>query len=158
MSEPQIAPLRLEATDLRRVPMLGIALGIAIAATVLGVIETGTFSTIAVAVMWIVVLLVVLSVLPVANTLTLTSEGFRIRVMGVFTRFVPWSQVRSIETGEGWAASTLIVELAPEADGKFILGLPHDPTLGKRAFADSYGCDPEELATLMVRHRTTTHP
>lgn len=161
MSAVETAPLasrRLPATDLRRLPMLGIALGIAIAAFVLGVIERGTLATVTVAVMWLVVAVMMLAVLPIANTLTLDHAGFRIRALGVFTRFVPWTDVRSIETGEGWAGGALIIELAEPADRGMILGLPRDPTFGKRALVDSYGCDTEELAHMMENYRAGAHP
>lgn len=153
-----LAPRCLTATDLRRLPLLGVALGISIAAFVLGLIERGTLATITVAVLWLVVAVIALAVLPAANTLTLDTTGFRIRTLGVFTRFVPWSQVVSIETGEGWAGGALIVELAEPADRGAIFGLPRDPTFGKHSFADSYGCDAEELAHLMESYRTALHP
>lgn len=145
--------LRLFAEDVRRVPMLGIALGIAVTALVLGWIERGLFSSLVVAACWIAVVAVVLTVLPIANSLTLTPEGFRIRSFGVFTRFVPWTQVAAIEAGQGWSGATVMVELAPEADRGIILGLPRDPALGRRTLVDSYGYEAEALAALMESRR-----
>ena len=70
------------------------------------------------------------------------------------SRFVPWSAVREVETGDGWAGGSLIVDLDETANQGLIVGLPHDAELGRRSFADHYGLDAEELATLMVRWRT----
>lgn len=155
--------VRLDAVDIRRVPMLGIAVGIAVAATILSIIErdgaTPWLTGVMVGVMWIAVVLTVLSVMPFANALMLREDGFRVRVMGVLGGFVPWSKVASVEAGEGWAGATVAVHLVEGADIGLIPGLPRDPTLGIHTFTDSYGLDPEELARDMERRRrAATHP
>lgn len=151
--------VRLDAVDIRRVPMLGIAVGIAVAATVLSIIERGGFATWVVAVMWIAVVLVVVAVLPIANALTLREDGFRVRVMGVLGGFVPWSKVASIEAGEGWAGGTVAVHLIEGVDLGVMPGLPRDPILEIRTLTDSYGLDPDDLAHEMERRRrAAVHP
>ena len=151
--------VRLPAEDIRRLPMLGIAIGFAATAVVLTVVESGGFNRFVVAALWVAVLLVVLAILPAANALTLTPAGFRVRVLGVFTRFVPWSEVIAVEAGEGWAEAAVAVRLTETADRGIILGLPRDPTLGVRSFVDHYGRDPEELAGEMERRRrAAAHP
>lgn len=150
------AVVRLPAEDVRRLPMLGIACGLAIAATALSLIESGLFNTIVVVILWLGVGLALLAVLPVANVLTLTGEGFRVRVLGLLGGFVPWSAVERVEAAEGWAGSTVVVRL--EREGRAIAGLPLDPTLGFHTLTDSYGCEPEDLAHEMERRRVAAHP
>lgn len=148
------AVVRLAAVDVRRLPILGIACGLAIAATVLSVMETGLFNTVIVVALWLGVGLALLTVMPPANALTLTATGFRVRVLGLFGGFVPWSAVERIEAVEGWAGSTVVVRLKPEAEGRTVTGLPLDPTLGFHTLTDSYGREPDELAREMERRRT----
>lgn len=151
--------VRLDATDIRRLPMLGIAVGIAVAATVLTLVESGGLTPWIVAVMWIAVAVIVMAVLPFANSLTLREDGFRVRAMGVLGGFVPWSQVASVEAGEGWAGATVAVHLVEGVELGVVPGLPRDPTLGIRTLTDSYGRDPDELAQEMERRRSAAlHP
>ena len=152
------ALVRLAAEDVRRLPMLGIACGMAVTATVLVIIESGLFNTIVVATLWLAVGLVLLTVLPGANALTLGPDGFRVRVLGVLGGFVPWRSVERVDSAEGWAGSTVVVRLRPEAEGRTIAGLPLDPTLGFHTLTDSYGRDPDELAHEMERRRVAAHP
>ena len=157
MSETPFDPSRptvLQAADVRRTPVLGAAVGCAAAASILGWIERGPIATAIVVALWLVAVLLLLAVTPQANTLRLDRDGFRIRAFGVFSRFVPWSAVREVETGDGWAGGSLIVDLDETANQGLIVGLPHDAELVRRSFADHYGLDAEELATLMVRWRT----
>ena len=148
-----LAVVRLPAEDVRRLPMLGVACGLAVTATVLSVIETGLFNAVVVVLLWLGVVLALLAVMPLANALTLTGEGFRVRVMGVLGGFVPWSAVERIEAAEGWAGSTVVVRLKPEAEGRAVAGLPLDPALGFHTLTDSYGREPDELAHEMERRR-----
>jgi len=150
-----LAVVRLPAEDVRRLPMLGIACGLAVTATILSVIETGLFNAVVVVLLWLGVVLALLTV-PLANALTLTGEGFRVRVLGLLGGFVPWSAVERVEAAEGWAGSTVVVRLKPEAEGRAVAGLPLDPTLGFHTLTDSYGREPEELAHEMERRRTAT--
>lgn len=151
--------LRLTTEGVRRLPMLGLAVGFAAVATLLAFVEEGAFATAVVMLLWLSVVVIVATILPAANTLILTPQGFRIRTLGVFSRFVPWSDVVAIDTGDGWAEATVIVELAETADRGTILGLPRDPTLGRRTFADHYGLDPQVLARAMeCRRQAAAHP
>lgn len=159
MARPDAPPPRLLiATDLRRVPLLGVALGMAIAATVLAWIESGAFATTLVALLWLAVIAVLSSILPIANTLRLDADGFRIRSFGLFSRFVPWSAVNEIETGGGWAESHLLIALAEGTAIGRMPGLPYDPEIDRYTLVDGYGLDPEELAAEMERYRTAPHP
>ncbi len=146
----------LPAEDVRRLPVLGIACGLAIAATALSLIESGLFNTIVVVILWAGVGLALLTVLPPANRLTLTGQGFRVRALGVLGGFVPWSAVERVEAAEGWAGSIVVVRLRRE--GRAITGLPLDPTLGFHTLTDSYGCAAEDLAHDMERRRVAAHP
>lgn len=148
--------VRLPAEDVRRLPVLGIACGLAIAATALSLIESGLFNTIVVVILWFGAVLALLTVLPIANGLTLTGEGFRVRVLGLLGGFVPWSAVERVEAADGWAGSTVVVRL--KSEGRAIPGLPLDPTLGFHTLTDSYGCAPEDLAHEMERRRAAAHP
>lgn len=152
------AVVRLAAEDVRRLPMLGIACGMAVAATVLVVIESGLFNTIVVVVLWLAVGLVLSTVLPGANALTLGPDGFRVRALGLLGGFVPWKAVERVESAEGWAGSTVVVRLKPEGEGRRIAGLPLDPILGFHTLTDSYGRDADELAHEMERRRVAAHP
>ncbi|NLH81442.1 MAG: hypothetical protein GX458_11445, partial [Phyllobacteriaceae bacterium] len=58
------AVVRLPAEDVRRLPIVGIACGLAIAATVLAVMETGLFNAVIVVVLWLGVVLALLTVMP----------------------------------------------------------------------------------------------
>jgi hypothetical protein len=153
-----LAVARLAAEDVRRLPMLGIACGMAVAATVLSLIESGLFNAVVVILLWLGVALTLLAVLPIANRLTLSAEGFRVRVLGLLGGFVPWSAVERVEASEGWAGATVVVRLKPEAEGRTIAGLPLDPTLGFHTLTDSYGLDPDDLAHEMERRRAAAHP
>lgn len=156
LSAPRV---RLDAVDIRRVPMLGIAVGIAVTATILSIIERDGFTPWLVGVMWIAVVLTVVSVMPFANALVLRDDGFRVRVMGVLGGFVPWSKVAAVEAGEGWAGATVAVHLVEGVDLGMVPGLPRDPILGILTLTDSYGLDPDELARAMERRRLAAlHP
>lgn len=144
--------VRLDAEDVRRLPMIGIALGLAIAATVLTMIESGALSTALVAAAWLAVAGVLLAVAPAANALTLRPDGFRVRVFGLLGGFVPWSAVEAVEAAEGWAGAVVVVRLR-EADEREITGLPKDPELGFHTLTDSYGRDADDLAREMERRR-----
>lgn len=145
--------VRLAAEDVRRVPMMGIAVGIAITATVLSIIEKSPLMPWIVGAMWLAVAGTVLAVLPIANSLTLTPEGFRVRVLGFLGGSVAWSDVELVEAGEGWAGAAVVVHLREGAAARSIPGLPRDPTLGVSSLVDHYGRDPEELAGEMERRR-----
>lgn len=145
--------VRLAAEDVRRVPMMGVAVGIAITATVLSIIEKGPIVTWIVGAMWLAVVGAVLAVLPIANSLTLTPEGFRVRVLGFLGGVVAWSEVELVEAGEGWAGGAVVVHLREKAGERSFPGLPRDPTLGVSSLVDHYGRDPEELAGEMERRR-----
>ncbi|NLH83422.1 MAG: hypothetical protein GX458_21665, partial [Phyllobacteriaceae bacterium] len=121
--------------------------------TVLAVIETGLFNAVIVVVLWLGVVLALLTVMPPANALTLTATGFRVRVLGLLGGFVPWSAVERVEAAEGWAGSTVVVRLKPEAEGRTLAGLPRDPILGFNTLTDSYGREADELAHEMERRR-----
>lgn len=160
-ADSPLSPVVLHAEDLRRIPILGAALGMAVGAAALAWIESGPFVWVLIAGLWLAVMVAVLAVLPIANTLTIDRDGFRIRRFGIPSRLVPWPQVRTIEAGEGWAGSNVLIELAPDADRGWIVGLPRDADLERRALSDSYGRDPQELAELLVRFRdaaTATRP
>ena len=144
--------VRLDAEDVRRLPMIGIALGLAIAATVLAVIESGPLATVLIVLAWIAVAGVLLAVAPAANALTLGPDGFRVRVFGLFGGFVPWSAVEGVEAAEGWAGATVVVRLR-EPEERTMTGLPTDPELGFHTLVDSYGLEAEDLAREMERRR-----
>lgn len=146
-------PTVLAASDVRRVPILGAALGCSIAATALAFMETGMVAGAIVASLWLVVVGLLLSVLPAANALRLDRDGFHVRSFGLLRSSVPWSAVKGVETGAGWAGGSLIVDLDDTLAEARIVGLPHDPDLGRRAFADHYGLEAEELARLFVQWR-----
>lgn len=156
MSDPAFdfsKPTVLIASDLRRLPVVGSALGLAVAATVLAIVERGAIAVAIGLVLWAAAIVLLLAVAPFANTLTIDREGVRLRSWGVRTGFVPWRGVASLEAGDGWAEATVIVELA-EDRGAPIPGLPFDPDLGHRSFDDHYGLDASELVTLLTRWRT----
>ncbi len=146
-------PTILAASDLRRLPIVGSALGLAIAATVLAAVERGPIPMAIGILLWVAAAVLLLAVTPFANSLTIDREGFRLRSRGVQTGFVPWRDVASLEAGDGWAEATVIVELVGD-DGRTIPGLPFDADLGHRSFTDHYGLDASELLTLLARWRT----
>lgn len=146
-------PTILAASDLRRLPIVGSALGLAIAATVLAAVERGPIAVSIGILLWVTAAVLLLAVAPFANSLTIDREGFRLRSHGLRTGFVPWRDVASLEAGDGWAEATVIVELLDD-DGRAIPGLPFDADLGHRSFTDHYGLDASELVTLLARWRT----
>lgn len=151
--------VRLDAEDVRRLPMIGIALGIAIAATALSAMESGIVTTIVVVCAWAAVVGVLLAVAPAANALTLRPDGFRVRLFGLLGGFVPWSEVEAVESVEGWAGATVVVRLREAAAARAVPGLPKDPELGFHTLTDSYGRDADELAREMERRRiAAAHP
>ena len=103
--------------------MMGIAVGIAITATVLSIIEKSPLMPWLVGVMWLAVVGIVLAVLPIANSLTLTPEGFRVRVLGFLGGSVAWSEVEAVEAGEGWAGAAVVVHLREGAAARSFPGL-----------------------------------
>lgn len=148
-------PTVLTAEDVRRVPILGAALGCSIAATVLAFMESGVVAGAIVVALWTAVIGLLLAVLPAANTLRLDRDGFHVRSFALLRSSVPWAAVRGVETGEGWAGGALIVDLDESLADARIVGLPRDPDLGRRAFTDHYGVEAEELARLFVQWRHT---
>ncbi|TBW37037.1 hypothetical protein EYW49_12875 [Siculibacillus lacustris] len=144
-----LVPVTLAARDMRRIPLLGLALGAAVAGGVLHALEPGLTGVIALAICWAMVLGCLALILPGANTLRLDAAGFRIRAWLVFAHTIPWNAVLSIDAGEAWSGGSVLIELAPAEDARRIPGLPRDPTLDRRSLVDSYGLEPEDLAEHM---------
>jgi hypothetical protein len=156
MSSIDVEPARsvsLPATDLRRLPIFGLALGAAIGGLALRILEHGFFATAVAIAAWATAIVCLAAVLPGANTLRLDAEGLTVRSWLVFTGRVAWRDVVSIEAGDGWSGGRVLLELAPSADAARIVGLPRDPDLDRRSLVDGYGTEPEDLARMMRSFR-----
>lgn len=144
-----IAPIDLAAVDVRRTPLLGLALGAAIGGGLLRLLETGPFATVMALVAWVIAAVALAVVLPGANRLRLEADGFRLRAYLVFSRRIAWSEVVAIEAGDGWTGGRVLVELAAPLEGGRIVGLPFDPDLDRHSLIDGYGLEADDLARLM---------
>jgi hypothetical protein len=142
-------PVELTAVDIRRTPILGLAAGAALGGILLRIFETGPFAT-AIAVLAEIAAVVCLAVvLPAANRLRLDAEGFVVRAYLVFSRRIAWSEVVTIEAGDGWSGGRVLIELVPGLEGGRIIGLPFDPDLDRHSLVDSYGLEADDLAGRM---------
>ena len=91
--------------------------------------------------------------LPGSITLTLGDAGLEVVAFFVVARRIPWSAVGAIEVAEGWQGETVAIEVGGEAGERVILGLPLDPTLGRRAFVTTFGLTPADLRARIVDRR-----
>ena len=101
---------------------------------------------------------VAVAALPSALRLTIDGDGFELRLVSVYRRRIPWSAVGAIEIAEGWSGPCVAVELRGPGGEGTIPGLPVDPTLGRRAFASSFGLEPEALRDLLLAARAAAYP
>lgn len=102
--------------------------------------------------------IVAIAVTPAAARLTIDADGFELRTLLVLRRRIPWSAVGSIAVVEGWSGATVAIDLDGPAGEGTILGLAVDPTLGRRAFASTFGLEPAAFRDLLVARRDAAHP
>jgi hypothetical protein len=142
-------PIDLAAVDVRRTPILGLAVGAALGGILLRIFETGAFATTVAVLAEIVAVVCLAIVLPGANRLRLDGEGFVVRAYLVFSRRIAWREVVTIEAAEDWSGGRVLIELVPGLEGGRIVGLPFDPDLDRHSLIDSYGLGAGELAARM---------
>lgn len=131
-----------------------LVLGAVAAATVWVAIDAPSVFSIAVAAVAVAfVSLAGLAALPGSVRLVVDDAAMTLRVLAVFVRRIPWSDVGAIEVAEGWQGETVSVEVGGDIGTRTILGLPIDPTLGRRAFVGRFGLAPADLRDLLVARR-----
>lgn len=102
-------------------------------------------------------LIVLVAILPFSVRLRVDDEGLRVVAFLVFARSIPWSAIGTIEVAEGWSGETVAIDVHGPAGEGVVLGLPVDPTLGRRAFVTTFGLGAERFAELLRTRRDAVH-
>ncbi len=151
LSEPLI-----DLRAARREAVVIVAITVVVVAV--AVVDPAPFAIAVAVVAGVAATVVAVAALPSALRLTIDAEGFELRLLSVLRRRIPWSAVGGIEVEQGWSGPCVVVELRGPAGEGTIPGLPIDPTLGRRAFASSFGLEPEALRDLLLAGRDAVHP
>ena len=153
---PPAPPIRLrdEIVDPRQLIREYLVL-VAIAAitVVVAVDAPGAFSIAIAGIAVLFVLFALLAAVPGSIALTIGDAGLEVAAFFVVIRRIPWSAIGAIEVAEGWQGETVAIEVGGDIGERTILGLPLDPTLGRRAFVTTFGLEPAELHARIVARR-----